>query len=404
MARTLKLYRIDTITARRKLVAREKPYFGADLGNHRALGYIRREGLPGLWLVRQRKDDGRYSIRMLGEADDAGTADAVPYSVALERARGASFDGEERRAAAFTVADAAEAYLLDRRQRKSEASEKAERGRYEKHIKDKLGAVPVKSLTRKQVSDWHNGLLRKSDDAELVRRSKDTANRLLTTLKAILNHAARNDESLSDSAWRHVVGFPGVAQPRGEECNLTEKEMSKLISEGYKRNHDLGVLLEAMALTGARLSEMKVAKVRDWDGRLLTLTTKKGTGKPRTRHNHMQADARAFLDKLVAGRDPDDFLLGKDWSRANQYRLVKAAAKAAGLEEASITALRHSFGGRSIEAGAPLLHVAKHMGTSVKMLESTYVKLLDSHRQQVVEQTAPKLRIKRPRTSNRAAA
>jgi integrase len=58
----------------------------------------------------------------------------------------------------------------------------------------------------------------------------------------------------------------------------------------------------------------------------------------------------------------------------------KPALEAAGLEYRRPYDLRHSYASWSIAAGVPLFELAKHMGTSVRMLDSTYGHLTpDSH-------------------------
>ena len=56
----------------------------------------------------------------------------------------------------------------------------------------------------------------KSDDPERIRQSKDSANRVLTMVKALLNHAMRDPSNglTDDSAWRFVKPFHGVSKPR----------------------------------------------------------------------------------------------------------------------------------------------------------------------------------------------
>jgi hypothetical protein len=86
------------------------------------------------------------------------------------------------------------------------------------HIRPALGQVEVIDLAASQVRDWHRSLAtaparvrsarrrqqrnRPSDeDPETTRRRRSTANRVLTVLKAALNHAWREGRTESDSAW-----------------------------------------------------------------------------------------------------------------------------------------------------------------------------------------------------------
>ena len=76
----------------------------------------------------------------------------------------------------------------------------------ETHILPALGAVLVAKLTAKKIEDWHHGLSEKpalarskpgrkpnhrraDNTADGVRKRRATANRILTVLKAALNHA-----------------------------------------------------------------------------------------------------------------------------------------------------------------------------------------------------------------------
>ena len=63
------------------------------------------------------------------------------------------------------------------------------------------------------------------DDQEDRRRSQDTANRVLTILKAALNHAfadEANGIANRDGAWRRVRKFKGVAEPRSDHFDVTQ--------------------------------------------------------------------------------------------------------------------------------------------------------------------------------------
>ena len=52
-----------------------------------------------------------------------------------------------------------------------------------------------------------------SKDANAVRRRRSTANRLLTILKAALNHAFHDGRVLSDDAWRKAKPYREVDAP-----------------------------------------------------------------------------------------------------------------------------------------------------------------------------------------------
>src|SRR4051812_4944029 len=73
MARTAKDYDTRTKTARAKLASRRQPYY-RQVASGKTLGYIRRDGAAGSWVVRELVA-GVYRWRALGEADDIARAD-----------------------------------------------------------------------------------------------------------------------------------------------------------------------------------------------------------------------------------------------------------------------------------------------------------------------------------------
>ena len=67
---------------------------------------------------------------------------------------------------------------------------------------------------------------------------------------------------------------------------------------------------------------------------------------------------------------------------------------AAGLpKKGSIYALRHTYISHAIEGEVPLTVIAKNCGTSVRMIEKTYSKLLASKEQGFIEKGMPSLNI-----------
>src|SRR5712671_8237976 len=94
-----------------------------------------------------------------------------------------------------------------------------------------LSNVFVVKLTTRQLLDWHWAIAERPrywrsrpgaaanvaafdrKDVEAVRRRRATANRVLTFLKAALNHAWRNGMVPSDDAWRRVKPFRSVDAP-----------------------------------------------------------------------------------------------------------------------------------------------------------------------------------------------
>ena len=69
---------------------------------------------------------------------------------------------------------------------------------------------------------------------------------------------------------------------------------------------------------------------------------------------------------------------------------MKRALTAAELDPSgTFYALRHSYISRAIEGGVPLNVVAENCGTSVRMIETTYAKMLAGKRREFIEKGAP---------------
>jgi integrase len=71
---------------------------------------------------------------------------------------------------------------------------------------------------------------------------------------------------------------------------------------------------------------------------------------------------------------------------------MKHALKKARLPaDGSLYALRHTYVSRAIEGGVPLNIIADNCGTSVRMIEKTYAKILAENRRDFIERGAPSL-------------
>jgi site-specific recombinase XerD len=108
----------------------------------------------------------------------------------------------------------------------------------------------------------------------------------------------------------------------------------------------------------------------------------------------LQSSAAEFFTGLVEGRGPDEFLFvrsdGTRWKRSDQTRPVKDALKKVGLApDGSIYALRHTYLSRAIEGGVPLNVIADNCGTSVRMIDKTYAKILAEKRRDFIERGTP---------------
>ena len=77
--------------------------------------------------------------------------------------------------------------------------------------------------------------------------------------------------------------------------------------------------------------------------------------------------------------------------QANRFGLWNVRWRAGLDPEGTFYALRHSYISRAIEAGMPLNVLAENCGTSVRMIEKTYAKVLANKRREFIASGSPRL-------------
>lgn len=393
MARRAVGYNLGSKTARLKLKARRKPYY-QQIAPGVTLGYLRRDPPPGAW---QRRElvDGAYRYRTIGTADDVGGADGRDVLTHAQAMRLAGGPVAPSAGGPITVRRAVENYLAALEGRSSHAKEARQRA--DKHILPKLGHYRADRLTKRQIEDWLAGMVKADDkdDPDARRRSQDTANRVLTILKAALNDAW-SDEANSiptDAAWRRVKPYRDVGASRVDHFDAAQIRL--LIAKAAKADRRFAELIEAGYLTGCRLGELTALDVADFDPERSLLVIRKG--KTGARVVTLSPEAVQFFKRICKDRQAKAVLFqradGERWGKSEQHRPFKRAAKAAELPaSASFYSLRHSHISRAIESGMPLNLLAENCGTSLSMIQRNYAKVLASSRQHFVNTTAPRLR------------
>lgn len=394
---------IMTRTARERLHAKHEPYWRGIEGGL-ALGY-RKGTRGGVWLVRM-VEDGRYRKETLGRADGAVAADGttvLEFRQAQVKARewatrrnrvAAGLEPEPVRGPVkpYTVADAMADYLADYAARggKSLATTTTS---IEAHILPSLGALPVGRLTREKLKAWHRGLaavpprLRSkagqaprhreaSDDPDALRRRRATANRVLTTLRAALNHARKDGKvSCPDDAWSLVEPFREVDQPKVRY--LSADEALRLLNACEP---DFRELVTGALLTGCRYGELAAMKAGDFDPQAGTVCIGRSKGR-KARHIVLTEEGRAFFAAQSAGKAAGALLFTHEvqtrratrhreretrrapWRASQQDRPIKEACEAAKITPPiGFHVLRHTYASRLVMRTAPLPVVAAQLG------------------------------------------
>lgn len=416
MPRTVREASLSTRSARLRLPVRSKPYWRAlESGLH--FGY-RRRSTGGSWIVRRRRDDGRYHEGRLGLADDLQDADGgvvLDFSQAQVAAR-QWWLNEQRieqgilvpTVGPYTVKRAVEDYLEDYRRRGGRGMDTYTYA-YVGNVLPKLGAVQVSRLTTSQLQDWHRTIAEQPrrlrsrpgepqkfakldvSDPEAVRVRRATANRLLTYLKAALNLAWRNGLVPSDDAWRRVKPFHAVDAPVIRY--LTTDEITRLLNTCSGPFRDL---VHAALLTGCRYGELCRLKVADFNRDVGTLTVRIGKG-GYARHVNLSEEGPELIERLVAGRSSDDWLLRRDdgtaWGKSQQKRLIDVACAQARITPAvSFHVLRHTHASHLAMGGVPMAVIAGQLGhADTRMTERHYAHLAPSYRAEMIRKNFPRL-------------
>lgn len=405
MARSVRNTKLDTRSARSKLSARKAPYW-VRLSRGCALGY-RKGPRSGVWVAKAVWGSHRQE-QTLGPADDildADDASALNYDQAQRKAR-RWFRGQVRIAEGietpfgpYTIAVAIQDYLATYKAGHTRGGGRAASNTeavVNAAILPGLGDVEVAKLTTQRLRQWHSDLAarparvrsgrgmpakerRASNDPDEARRRKATANRILTVLKAALNHAWREGKVASDDPWRRVQPFADVEMARVHY--LSDAECRRLVNA---TNGDFRPLVQAALLTGCRYGELTALRPADFDsdaGTLTIRTSKSG----KSRHVVLTDEGRKFFDTATAGRDnqfpiflrPD----GKPWGRSHQARPLALACKAAKIKPAaSFHILRHTYASRLAMNGVPLPVIARNLGhADTRMTEKHYAHLAPSH-------------------------
>jgi len=413
--------KLDNRDARKKLPAgvrfQERLALGQFLCYRRPVG-----GGAGAWYARL-KSSWTDTLGSIGPADDAAApVEAMSYRQARVQAlkwcreHGALID--YRLMGNPTVADAISVYFSNQlRQGKKGATRAWASTRA--WILPTLGHIAVSQLTRQTVEQWHESVattpkrLRTragqpqqyapppiTDDMKRAR--KDTANRILTTLKAALSFAAeRGLADPNEMPWQRARAYPRTTSARARFLQPGEAVRLAAACEG-----DFGDLVRGALLTGCRYSELAHLTCSNYNPASSTLyIAESKNGKPR--HVVLSPEGTTLFDRLVAKRsEPSSLIFSNSvvrvrrlefdgaWSDADQVRRMKLASAAAGIEPVTFHELRHTYASMLVNAGCPLIFVAAQLGHSdTRMVERHYGHIKNDAMRAAIEAAMPVLGI-----------
>ena len=388
MARTVSNPKLDSRNARLPLKRRREPYWQVIVQGC-ALGY-RKNAVGGTWIARWRTPESKHVYHAIGPADDNTDdgATSIDYKAAQEEAR--KWFGEMAKTCGkrgdYTVGQAIDDYIAFLKRERSPAAAYDSEKRAGKWIKPKLGNTIIHTLTRSALYEWWLTVM--EPDAKGRTLTKDSANHVLTVLKAALNRAAdlRPDDVPSVDAWARLKPYKGAGDSR--KVVLTQAQRTRLINttSGGLRDLILGALL-----TGARPpGELASIRCQDFDPDTGTVVIKGKTG---VRVATLDKLAREFFDDLAAGKDPDALLFTRDdgepWGKNHHIRPWNEAAKRAKLpSSATMYCLRHTHISQRLLKGVSIHLLADELGTSVRMIELHYAKYMTLERRKALNASA----------------
>ncbi|WP_461324443.1 site-specific integrase [Bradyrhizobium diazoefficiens] len=362
MARRTRSAFLEHRTARLKLATRKKPYT-ALIAPGIFLAYRRNAG-PGTWSVKCHGWLKRFGLA--DDHEDANGESVMTYWQALERAKSLARAGEGNSEQPISVAKAVDAYEADLETR---GGRRYNATQLRLHLTDALKSKTVALLTERELRDWRAGLLKK----ELKPSSADRIGR---ALKAALALAARNDKRITNTAaWQNgLKKLPDSEVARN--VILPDEAVTALVSGSYDEDRDFGLLIDVLAETGARESQVFRLTPADLQDhltapRLMMPTSRKGKNR-KVEYRPLPISTRLAkaLRQQAGDRAAHVLLFDKIWNLATTFRPV---VERMGLgPEVTPYALRHSSIVRQLLKGVPTRVVAAHHDTSVAMIEKNY--------------------------------
>jgi hypothetical protein len=284
MAGTVKHARLESPSARNRLKRGRQPHWQALVEGRVHLGWQCQKGDPaGRWVLRRYIGNRKYRMTALGLANDAGKADGQ---------RVLSFEQAEAKARAMveapngggkierlTVRQAFERYIEHKHDQGQPVGDVLSRGTA--HIVPSLGDLVVAELTAETLRKWLATMaarpaqnrpkagkpnFRPAPDTDEGKRARQaSANRVLTMLKAALNHAYDEGHVANRDAWgrklkpfRNVEVGAGALPARGAGRTIAQRLRSRFPTAGAGRARDRLPLFRISAHAGERFQSRRL--------------------------------------------------------------------------------------------------------------------------------------------------
>jgi site-specific recombinase XerD len=371
MARRIRSRSLENRTNRLKLPVRKKP-FTALIAPGISLCYRRNAG-AGTWSVKCSGWLKRFSIA--DDFEDANGDSVMSYWQALDRAKALARRDEGTTEQLASVAEAIDAYKTDLERRGGYLSNAA---RLRLHIPKTMQAKTVALLTEKELHHWRLDLIKGG-------LKPSSADRTAKSLKSALNLVAANDDRVKNaSAWKEGLKAPDDEDAEPRNIILEDQTVVAIVHASYEEDPVFGLVMDTLAETGNRESQLFKLKVHDLQDhlaapRLMMPSSRKGKNRKKNRsitYRPLPISPRLAkaLRRHAKGKRLDAPLFDKMWNLSMRLRPVIERFKLG--DNITPYALRHSSIVRMIRQGVPLRLVAAHHDTSTAQVEKTYSRFI----------------------------
>jgi len=227
------------------------------------------------------------------------------------------------------------------------------------HIDGLFGDGTLDELEKERVEDW-------IDEKKEKGFAPATINRVLSDLRAFLNHAAEDKYE--------VVNFKIAGLPDNDDKPAkyhSQKDLEKL----YKNSPNNWHWWKFLANTGLRLGELRNLKVEDIDGDVIKVvsTNERRTKSGKFRVVPLNDNAKQALAKF----DQSGEFLFPRFHRSSVGTALTRACKRAGIKSGKwgVHCLRHSFGSHLAMNGIHMRAIQKLMGHAKVTTTERYIHL-----------------------------
>lgn len=287
----------------------------------------------------------------------------------------------ERRAGTFN--DLADRYLAEHAEKKKKASSALDdRKNLANHIRPRLGAMPIKAITRGDIAALHHRM----------RATPFAANRVVALLSKIFN-CAEKWSLIPDGSnpCKHVERFP--ERPRNRYLSRQEVRALGEATRRLEGVEDPQVILAISLLlfTGCRLGEvlclrwsevhLELGQLRLADSKTGSRTVWLASGAIELLQSHPRLDDNPFV---IRGQRPGSHIvnLQKPWRRIR---------KAAGLDDVRLHDLRHTFASFAAGRGRSLPEIGLLLGHRNTATTARYAHLANEIAQHAAHTTGEAL-------------